>query len=433
MKAIKEPPPSDVDGLLGVMEAALEKVEASQSSKVRLPQAELDLLSSFQAARNLMMSVLSNQCDRSMLLRVFGGENALRIERIRSVLKVARFSDMNRADPRPHQCLVACMTVERVLADHNQGTTRKSREIELQHEQALARERERLAGAESVSLLHLRTNRDEQESDLADNKVEGPGPPGKLSEDLLQKFAGDWVIADSHDGCDCSNSGLTAPPMQEEAPAATLQTTPTPFSCNADYIVCPTKHSSGAETLAAPHQIACKLDSEDVVDLSCSMQRRAFDVGSQPYREFAAQGHLDNPPECRPIAVEPRKLANDTGTTSTPVEGLGENDGVSSIEVELQNGEQLFAAIAAEGDLRRPLLAASAAALAAAELETSGHIEAAIQQYATCAAELEVAAAAQASTTEPEQDNPEEAIKSISLDLQASATSDNRAPKLGHR
>lgn len=65
------------------------------------------------------------------------------------------------------------------------------------------------------------------------------------------------------------------------------------------------------------------------------------------------------------------------------------------------------------------MLAASAAALAAAELETSGHIEAAIQQYATCAAELEVAAAAQASTTEPEQDNPEEAIKSISLDLQA--------------
>lgn len=114
-------PEERMDSILSRMEAALRLVDMAHGSIVRLPKAELELLTQFEGARDLMMSVLqSENKDRVVLQRVFGGD-CVRVSRVRAVLDSVEFSDTSNTDQRAITCRSACESVEKVLADLGLG------------------------------------------------------------------------------------------------------------------------------------------------------------------------------------------------------------------------------------------------------------------------------------------------------------------------
>mmetsp|Transcript_113247 Transcript_113247/g.218042 ORF Transcript_113247/g.218042 Transcript_113247/m.218042 type:complete len:412 (-) Transcript_113247:33-1268(-) len=130
-----------MDAILEKMEAGLTRVEASQHSVVKLRNAEVELLQDYEAARDFMMTMLSNPTgEREVLQSVFGGD-CDRIARISVNLESAKFSEMYRSDPRIPGCKNACESVEKVLQDLGLGWALR---------QALEKEKEAAAKRRSI-------------------------------------------------------------------------------------------------------------------------------------------------------------------------------------------------------------------------------------------------------------------------------------------
>jgi len=109
-----------IDHAIDQMMLAITKVKQAAGSNVKLPKAELDLLAQMETARDVIMDVLKNQYDRTLLHDVFGG-NCARIVRIQVMCKSVEFSAMNQGDQRLPTCLRACESLEKVLVDLGEG------------------------------------------------------------------------------------------------------------------------------------------------------------------------------------------------------------------------------------------------------------------------------------------------------------------------
>lgn len=109
-----------IDHVIHMMLTAINKVKQAAGSFVKLPKAELDLLAQIEIARDVIMEVLKNQYDRTLLHDIFGGDCA-RIVRIRAMCEGITFSQMNQGDQRLPTCLRACESVEKVLIDLGEG------------------------------------------------------------------------------------------------------------------------------------------------------------------------------------------------------------------------------------------------------------------------------------------------------------------------
>lgn len=115
---------TDVDRLVVKLEKAYRRVEAAQGSLVKLPSAELDLLSVMEQIRNAMQATMKAG-NRDQLKAVFGGA-CTRTARIRAVLDSVHLSTMNAKDQRLLTCMGACVSVEQVLHDLGLGGALKS-------------------------------------------------------------------------------------------------------------------------------------------------------------------------------------------------------------------------------------------------------------------------------------------------------------------
>lgn len=111
------------DKVTTAMEAALERVFAFKDSRVKLPKAELDLLKTFEDARDMMNDMLKKTSgDRQKLADFFGGD-CTRIGRVQVCLDNAdgELSAMNADDQRLKTAREACNSVEKVLDDMGLG------------------------------------------------------------------------------------------------------------------------------------------------------------------------------------------------------------------------------------------------------------------------------------------------------------------------
>jgi len=111
------------DKICVAMEAALERVFAFKASRVKLPKAELDLLKTFEDARDIMNDMLKKTSnDRGKLAEAFGGD-CTRIGRVQVCLDNAdgELSAMNADDQRLKSAQTACHAVEKVLDDMGLG------------------------------------------------------------------------------------------------------------------------------------------------------------------------------------------------------------------------------------------------------------------------------------------------------------------------
>eukprot|EP00928_Gymnodinium_smaydae_P059595 TRINITY_DN4298_c0_g1_i1.p1 TRINITY_DN4298_c0_g1~~TRINITY_DN4298_c0_g1_i1.p1 ORF type:complete len:1017 (-),score=123.88 TRINITY_DN4298_c0_g1_i1:34-3084(-) len=114
--------PEDLDATIARMERGLESIikARSRGSAVLLYAAEVDVLKSLEAARDVMMAALRNSRDRGPFAQLFGGD-CMRIARIRAVLNSVEFSKVHSNDQRNSLCSNACRSVEDVLKDSGLG------------------------------------------------------------------------------------------------------------------------------------------------------------------------------------------------------------------------------------------------------------------------------------------------------------------------
>lgn len=105
----------NVDLQIHRLEEAFTKVEAAQGSYVKLPAAEMNLLTILGQLRDIMNEVVGSG-DRDALQAKFGGDCS-KIARVRAVLDAVKMSPMNEGDQRLKGCLDACASTEQVLVD----------------------------------------------------------------------------------------------------------------------------------------------------------------------------------------------------------------------------------------------------------------------------------------------------------------------------
>jgi hypothetical protein len=132
-----------IDGIVGKMQDSVQKVDDLQGKMVKLRNAEVELLKSFEAARNYMLEMLQKPDEgREALQNIFGGD-CVRIARIRLCLDSAVLSDMYASDARFPDCRNACESVEKVLEDLGLGAALRRA---LEEEKALAKKRKSTVG-----------------------------------------------------------------------------------------------------------------------------------------------------------------------------------------------------------------------------------------------------------------------------------------------
>jgi len=121
LAAIPEAPESSIDSILLHMEAAAEQVDICQSSKVKLPAAELEFLKTLERGRDFMNKLVMKTDDgRQQLMSTFGGDCS-RIVRARAVLEMVVLSESNANDQRVGTFRDALETLEQVLQDMGLG------------------------------------------------------------------------------------------------------------------------------------------------------------------------------------------------------------------------------------------------------------------------------------------------------------------------
>lgn len=108
-----------INQLLVQLDTTYRRVEASKSSKVKLPAAELELLTCLEQVRNTLQMILSPAC-REELKRLFGG-SCTRTARIHVVLDAVSLSPANAGDQRLVDSRRACESVEEILKDLGLG------------------------------------------------------------------------------------------------------------------------------------------------------------------------------------------------------------------------------------------------------------------------------------------------------------------------
>jgi len=110
-----------IDEILTKMHDSLAKCDEFQGKMVKLRNAEVDLLTSFESARNFMNAALQSPDEgRELLARLFGGD-CRRMGRIRAFTNACHLSDMYKSDARHPDCVSAMESVEAVLADMGLG------------------------------------------------------------------------------------------------------------------------------------------------------------------------------------------------------------------------------------------------------------------------------------------------------------------------
>lgn len=102
----------EVDKVLDRIERSVKKVDAAQSSIVRLRKAEIDLLGQLEVIRDLVEKLLKGG-DRELLSGVFA--DCGRVARLRACLESVSLSEMNARDQRFPTCSRACSALEEVL------------------------------------------------------------------------------------------------------------------------------------------------------------------------------------------------------------------------------------------------------------------------------------------------------------------------------
>lgn len=193
-----------MDGIVEKMEAGLRRVEDCQGSVVKLRNAEVELLQVYEAARNFMMDLLSdNSGEREALQSIFGGD-CDRIARIHECLENGKFSEMYVDDPRISGCKGACESVEKVLQDLGLGWA--LRQALDKEKQAAAKRRSILedGAAEAARKAALEAAEATKVEAVEVTKVEvveakpAPKPPVKLRDnatEMLMANADEELIA----------------------------------------------------------------------------------------------------------------------------------------------------------------------------------------------------------------------------------------------
>lgn len=104
-----------IDKLIVELDAAYKRVVEVHGSTVKLPSAEINLLSIIGSIRDAFHASLRSS-SREMLDELFGG-SCTRVAHIRALIDRLELSPMNASDQRLRGCLNACVSVKEVLVD----------------------------------------------------------------------------------------------------------------------------------------------------------------------------------------------------------------------------------------------------------------------------------------------------------------------------
>jgi len=115
---------SSLDEAIRKMQNNASKVQAAQKgSVVKVSNAEFELLQNYESASSMMMMVvmkddqkyISDGQARTALLKLFGGEGADRINRIKAIVNGTKLSEARVNDQRKQRLLNACDSVMKIL------------------------------------------------------------------------------------------------------------------------------------------------------------------------------------------------------------------------------------------------------------------------------------------------------------------------------
>eukprot|EP00413_Alexandrium_margalefii_P020468 CAMPEP_0204527694 /NCGR_PEP_ID=MMETSP0661-20131031/9122_1 /ASSEMBLY_ACC=CAM_ASM_000606 /TAXON_ID=109239 /ORGANISM="Alexandrium margalefi, Strain AMGDE01CS-322" /LENGTH=151 /DNA_ID=CAMNT_0051533625 /DNA_START=51 /DNA_END=503 /DNA_ORIENTATION=+ len=104
-----------IDKLIEDLDAAYKRVTEVQSSPVKLPSAEINLLGILGKIRDAFSTCLRSS-SRELLDELFGG-SCTRVAHIRALIDRLELSPMNASDQRLRGCLNSCVSVKEVLID----------------------------------------------------------------------------------------------------------------------------------------------------------------------------------------------------------------------------------------------------------------------------------------------------------------------------
>eukprot|EP00421_Protoceratium_reticulatum_P036661 CAMPEP_0168473552 /NCGR_PEP_ID=MMETSP0228-20121227/60383_1 /TAXON_ID=133427 /ORGANISM="Protoceratium reticulatum, Strain CCCM 535 (=CCMP 1889)" /LENGTH=140 /DNA_ID=CAMNT_0008489549 /DNA_START=45 /DNA_END=463 /DNA_ORIENTATION=- len=125
-----------VDKLLIQLDIAYKRVLEVHGSPVKLPSAELNLLSILGTVRDTFNSAIRG-CSREVLQELFGG-SCKRVAHVRALVDALQLSPMNASDQRLRGCLNSCGSVREVLID--MGLAGALEKAEEQEKEAIMKE-----------------------------------------------------------------------------------------------------------------------------------------------------------------------------------------------------------------------------------------------------------------------------------------------------
>lgn len=108
-----------VDALIKDLDAAYMQVLQVQGSTVKLPSAEINLLSILGNFRDDLLDTLKSK-DRETMAEIFGG-SCFRVAHVRALIDKLQLSPMNASDQRLSGCSNACLSMKEVLIDMGLG------------------------------------------------------------------------------------------------------------------------------------------------------------------------------------------------------------------------------------------------------------------------------------------------------------------------
>ena len=107
--------PEFIDNVVKKMNAAVDSLLCATGT-VQRAKAEIELLQQVELAQKFMIAILWESTDRSSLQEIFGGDLA-RVCRVRAVLEQLQLEKLSTGGQRLSQCLLACQSIQDVLAD----------------------------------------------------------------------------------------------------------------------------------------------------------------------------------------------------------------------------------------------------------------------------------------------------------------------------
>lgn len=135
--------PDFFDNVVVKMNAAVDSLVRATGT-VQRAKAEIELLQQVEVAKKFMIAILWESTDRAALQEIFGGDLA-RVCRVRAVLEQLQLAKLSTGTQRLSQCLLACQSIQDVLADL--GFASALRKIQEEQSKAMA---SRFAGVEGA-------------------------------------------------------------------------------------------------------------------------------------------------------------------------------------------------------------------------------------------------------------------------------------------